>query len=287
MIFQLKLLAPVILLINSYLNPRSGNIFHGCLLIMATIGNVIYRFYFNFKVPYEHRKMKSFMEIKQSVMFYLFNPFPHLQPLIIGLWVGHLIITQPSISAKITSGNNRNRSMRNAITGCLALIAFFTCFFFIENMNLMNPNLTTFRLTMMLTLGRPMLVGLHAWIIYSCITGHISKFLIYEKKLINYHSIFSNRQSISIIYCISSNFETILWILFNKYRCYLLSFILNTTDNHPFRTDYGKIDYLICFIVLINFNLINSKTVPFNCIRCCYIILFSLLYAYNDTTTNT
>nr|XP_027194180.1 nose resistant to fluoxetine protein 6-like [Dermatophagoides pteronyssinus] len=174
MIFQLKLLAPVILLINSYLNPRSGNIFHGCLLIMATIGNVIYRFYFNFKVPYEHRKMKSFMEIKQSVMFYLFNPFPHLQPLIIGLWVGHLIITQPSISAKITSGNNRNRSMRNAITGCLALIAFFTCFFFIENMNLMNPNLTTFRLTMMLTLGRPMLVGLHAWIIYSCITGHIT-----------------------------------------------------------------------------------------------------------------
>ncbi|OTF75298.1 hypothetical protein BLA29_008701 [Euroglyphus maynei] len=122
--------------------------------------------------------MKSFMEIKQSVMFYLFNPFPHLQPLIIGLWVGHLIITQPIISAKITgkNGNNQNKSMLNPIIGCLTLIGFFTCFFFIENMNLMNPNLTTFRLTLMLTLGRPMLVGLHAWIIYSCITGHISKF---------------------------------------------------------------------------------------------------------------
>lgn len=175
MIFQLKLLAPVILLINSYLNSRSGNIFHGCLLIMATIGNLVYRFYFNFKVPYEHRKMKSFMEIKQSVMFYLFNPFPHLQPLIIGLWVGHLIITRPSVSAKLTAGNNRNGSMRNAIIGCLALAGFFTCFFFIENMNLSNPNLTTFKLTMMLTFGRPMLVGLHAWIIYSCIKGHISK----------------------------------------------------------------------------------------------------------------
>ncbi|KAH9491201.1 hypothetical protein DERF_015932 [Dermatophagoides farinae] len=174
MIFQLKLLAPVILLINSYLNSRSGNIFHGCLLIMATIGNLVYRFYFNFKVPYEHRKMKSFMEIKQSVMFYLFNPFPHLQPLIIGLWVGHLIITRPSVSAKLTAGNNRNGSMRNAIIGCLALAGFFTCFFFIENMNLSNPNLTTFKLTMMLTFGRPMLVGLHAWIIYSCIKGHIT-----------------------------------------------------------------------------------------------------------------
>lgn len=192
MIFQLKLVAPIILIINSYFNPKIGTFFYLFLLILVSIGNLIYRFVYDYKIPYEYRSMKSFTEIKQSAMFYLFNPFSHLSPLIIGLLVGHFIRSNQrkrKIQLKSTTATkveeidqglqqqqqeHRKTKIRVLVIGFVCFLSFLACIFFMENMNLMNPQIDIWRLSAMITIGRVMLVAFHSWIIYASIEGHIT-----------------------------------------------------------------------------------------------------------------
>lgn len=166
MIFQLKIVGVIILLLYSNFRPEKTNLINIALIILTSIGNLFYRFYMDFKVPYEYKQMQSFAEIKQSVMFYLFNPLCHLQALMIGLSVGYLI--------KIGC-QERRKSYNQAIIGTICFIATLTCFFYVENLDLLKPNIGKFRVILMLTIGRLMLVSFHSWIVYASTLGHISE----------------------------------------------------------------------------------------------------------------
>ncbi|KAF7494136.1 Nose resistant to fluoxetine protein 6 [Sarcoptes scabiei] len=165
MIFQLKIVGVIILLLYSNFRPEKTNLINIALIILTSIGNLFYRFYMDFKVPYEYKQMQSFAEIKQSVMFYLFNPLCHLQALMIGLSVGYLI--------KIGC-QERRKSYNQAIIGTICFIATLTCFFYVENLDLLKPNIGKFRVILMLTIGRLMLVSFHSWIVYASTLGHIT-----------------------------------------------------------------------------------------------------------------
>lgn len=167
MTFQLKLIAWLILFFNSFIPKKGQTVFYIFLIALASMGNVIYRFYFDLKIPYEYRAMKTFIEMKQSVMFYFFSPFGHLQPLIVGLLIGHWILNCPGPP-------NNLRPLKNAITGLFCLALFLTCFIYTENINLFDPQIGQIQVILMITVGRLMLVSFHSWIIYASIKGQIS-----------------------------------------------------------------------------------------------------------------
>ncbi len=55
LIFQMLLIAPIFLIITSRLRPNAGTAFLICMLIIASIFNLIPRFLYGYKLPYEYQ----------------------------------------------------------------------------------------------------------------------------------------------------------------------------------------------------------------------------------------
>lgn len=160
LIFQMLLIAPIFLIITSRLRPNAGTAFLICMLIIASIFNLIPRFLYGYKLPYEYQAMKSFTEMKASLMFYNFHPFVHISPFIFGLIAGHLITNRPV-----------KRPAFICTIGIVSYIGFLMSFFYMENLDIKAPSLSTLEIVSMLTFGRIPMLTFFCWIIYSCICG--------------------------------------------------------------------------------------------------------------------
>src|SRR6218665_826164 len=70
LIFQLKLIAPLIVAYLSRFPTKRIFIIIGLLLTASLALNLTLRFYFGIRIPHEYSQMQSFSEIKHSVMFF-------------------------------------------------------------------------------------------------------------------------------------------------------------------------------------------------------------------------
>lgn len=164
----MQLLGPLLLLLAYRFHPQTGTILLAVLFFLSAAANVIPRFFYGYKLPYEYRGMSSFTEMKTSVMFYNFSPLVHVAPFIFGLTFGHHLTRQHPVKAHPYS---------NAI-GLFSFIGFLCGFFYMENLDLINsPHLTTFEIVSMLTFGRIPLLTFFCWIIYACQCRCICKLL--------------------------------------------------------------------------------------------------------------
>lgn len=105
--------------------------------------------------------------MKTSVMFYNFHPLVHISPFIFGLIVGHLILNRPL-----------KRHPYWFTVGIFSFIGFILGFFYMENIDIKEPTLSTLEIISMLTFGRIPMLTFFCWIIYSCICGCIGKISI-------------------------------------------------------------------------------------------------------------
>lgn len=295
LIFQMKLVAPMLLLIISHFRPKTGAYILTTICLATISLNLIPRFYFNYLIPYEYKKMNSFsvslvqfdrftnqfgaifslQEIKQSIVFYNFNPVVHLSPFIFGMALGRWIIAtidQPKCQ----------RHYQVAIAGITSFLLTTASMAFMEQLKITNPSLPAARVAVMLSVGKLVLISFFCWLVYACIMGHISE--CHTSTAHTNHTAFpqsSNREPFSLLNRISTHCTALIWLLPYQYPSLLFTNLLDPRANCTLRQSNGK-----CVFSIRKHSPQLCLAVQGHCVGCRNSLFSRLPDSLNDPTAN-
>lgn len=165
-VVQLKLLAPLILLAVHSFSLNTKRIVLLSLYLLATAASIVPRVYFDLKHYLEYDNMKTFSEVKRSLVFYNFNPIYQAAPFILGMLVGSLIRSPP----------------KKKISPALMMVAGVASFgllwgymHYLEQIDLLGPQLPLAQVLLILSVGQVCLSLFFCWLCLACTIGDYSK----------------------------------------------------------------------------------------------------------------
>ena len=171
LIFQLKIVALVIITLLSKLSQRRLFVMISFLLISAIGLNIFLRFYFNILIPQEYARMTTFTELKFSVMFFNFNPLTYLATLIFGIGAGYLLKYQIKF-----------RHLHVHLFGIGSFILFIFGIVYMERLDMRQKFLGYYTISTIAGWGRMPMLAFICWVVYASEERHMGKFHYQQRK---------------------------------------------------------------------------------------------------------